>query len=637
MAYATIANMPVQIGLYTCMVPMVVYALLGGSKAMSVSTTSTIATLTATTMVAAGVAAGSDDAQRDLVTLTFLVGVILILLRVLRLGVLVENISQATLIGIKVGVGATVAVGQLPKLLGVDTDFSGYGFIRSLVSVIEAIPRANLPTVLLSIASIAVLVLLGRFAPRVPAQLIVVVGGILLAAFTGIEAAGVRLIAPVPEGIPLPALPTFEDVGALVPGALAIAVMAFLESASVARALRKGGEPQVDSNRELFATGAANVIGSFFHVLPPAGGFSQSAINQRAGARSQLASITTAVLAVLVALFLAPVLSNLPQATLASMVLVAVVGLIDVRGMARLARLNRLEFWISVVTAVIGLTVGLLAAVAVGVLLTLVSVLHELNRQRVAGATPFPGGIVISLISAMYTANVIGTVRQIETLAADAAPIRFVVLDASPIRLTSVTVVDAMTDLDHDLAATGVEFHVAGLPEGALRIAGKTRWWRGLEEAAACIRMSPPPCRNSAPARTSPRGPRAAGARLRGCARSGSRCAWSRNRRTGASARPGGSAGSTPARTGATRPSARGGGCGTRVRRWRHGAHPVRGCIRTRSRRRSWSRPTARAGRRHRPVEPAGCPRERTPGRRNPRRRSASASSTSSSTPTRFR
>jgi high affinity sulfate transporter 1 len=483
MAYATIANMPVQVGLYTCMVPMVVYVLLGGSKAMSLSTTSTIATLTATTLVAAGVAAGSAHAERDLVTLTFLVGVILLLGRLLRLGSLIESINQATLIGIKVGVGATVAVGQLPKLLGVDTDFSGHGFIRSLVSTIEAVPRANPATVILSVASIAVLVLLGRFAPRVPGQLIVVVGGILLAAYTGITDAGVAVIAPVPEGIPAPTIPTFQDLGSLVPGALAIAVMAFLESAAVARALRKGGEPQVDSNRELFATGVANLAGSFFYSLPPAGGFSQSAINQRAGARSQLAALVTAILAVLVALFLAPVLSNLPQATLAAMVFVAVIALIDIRGMVRLARLDRREFWICLVTAAIGLTVGLLAAVAVGVLMTLVTVLHELNRQRVAGSTPFPGGIVISLLGGLYSANVLRTLEAIEALAEEAAPIRFVVLDASPLRLTSVAVVDALTDLDSDLAATGVELHVAGLPDGALSIAGKMRWWQGLADA----------------------------------------------------------------------------------------------------------------------------------------------------------
>ncbi|MET0297999.1 MAG: SulP family inorganic anion transporter, partial [Microbacterium sp.] len=155
MAYATIANLPVQIGLYTCIVPMLVYALLGGSRAMSVSTTSTIATLTATTLVSAGVVAGSDDPIGSLTMLTLLVGVVLVLARLFTLGSLVENISGATVLGLKIGVGATVAVGQLPKLLGETFDFSGHGFIRSLVAVGEAFTSVNWPTVALSAASIA--------------------------------------------------------------------------------------------------------------------------------------------------------------------------------------------------------------------------------------------------------------------------------------------------------------------------------------------------------------------------------------------------------------------------------------------------------------------------------------------------
>ena len=373
MAYATIAELPVEVGLYTCITPMVAYALLGGSRAMSVSTTSTIATLTATTLVSAGVAASAspDAVAGDLATLTLLVGAILVLARVFRLGSLVENINEATLIGIKVGLGATVALGQVPKLLGVDVEPTGRGFVRTLAATVEAVPRLNVATVLLSLGSIAVLLVLGRVAPRVPAQLVIVVVGIVLVAFTPLAETGVRVIDPVPTGFPLPLLPGFGDAAALLPGALAIAVMAFLESASVARGIRQTDDPQVDSNRELLATGVANLVGAFFHTLPAAGGFSQSAVNQRAGARSQLASLVTAALAVLVALFLAPVLDDLPQATLAAMVFVAVTGLIDVRGLVRLARVSRLDFWIAVVTAAIGLAAGLLPAVAAGVLFTL--------------------------------------------------------------------------------------------------------------------------------------------------------------------------------------------------------------------------------------------------------------------------
>jgi MFS superfamily sulfate permease-like transporter len=492
MAYATIANLPVEIGLYTCIVPMLVYAALGGSRAMSVSTTSTIATLTATTLVTAGVAAGSDDALRDVVTLTFLVGAILLLARLLKLGSLVENISKATLIGIKVGVGATVAVGQLPKLLGVDINFSGHGFIRSLVATIEAVPDANVPTVVLSIVSIAVLVLIARFAPRVPGPLVVVVGGILVAAFTGIQGVGVDLIAPVPPGLPLPTVPTFDDVTSLIPGALAIAVMAFLETASVARGIRHPGEPQIDSNRELLAAGAASFVGSFFHAMPAAGGFSQSAVNQRAGAQSQLAAVTTVVMAVLVALLLGPVLSELPQATLAAMVIVAVIPLIDVPGLIRLARLSKVEFWIALVTALVGLSAGLLPAVAVGVVLTLVMVLHELNRPRVVVVAQDAATLILRLDAPLYTANVLGTLTAIEDAVAAAGNPSTVILDASILKVTSVTVLDSLADLDHDLAGVGATLHLAALPPEALALARRISWFRGLEAAGRVHDTVPP-------------------------------------------------------------------------------------------------------------------------------------------------
>ncbi len=181
------------------------------------------------------------------------------------------------------------------------------------------------------------------------------------------------LIAAVPSGLPVPGLPDLAQVTALVPGALAIAVMAFLESAAVARSLRTADEPQIDSNQELFATGAANTVGSFFGTLFTRGGLVQSAVNQSAGARSQLATVVTVVLAVLVALFLGPVLSLMPEATLAAMVFVAVAGLINVPELVRWARISRVDFWIALSVAIIGLTAGLLSAVAVGVVVTLIS------------------------------------------------------------------------------------------------------------------------------------------------------------------------------------------------------------------------------------------------------------------------
>lgn len=484
MAYATIANLPVQVGLYTCMVPMLVYAMLGGSRAMSVSTTSTIATLTATTLVSVGVAADSDDPIPDLMALTLLVGLILLVARLLKLGSLVENISKATITGVQIGVGATVAAGQLPKLLGETENFSGHGFIRSIVAVVEALPGANLATVLLSAASIVVLVVVKRWAPRVPGPLIVVAAGILLVAVSGIEAAGVELIAPVPTGFPPPELPSPAHLGGMLPGALAIAVMALLESAAVARGIRKPGETQIDSNQELLATGAANTIGSLFQTLPSAGGFSQSAVNQGAGARTQLASIVTAVLAVLVALLLAPVLSLLPQATLAALVIVAVIGLIDIGALLRFWRISRNDFWIATITAVVGLTAGLLPAVAVGVVATLVVVLRELNRLRVVTEAVVDGVLPIRLEGPLYTANVLANENAVLSAAAANPGIRAVALELSRLSATSVTVLDTLADLDRELAATGVELRLAAVPAEGAGTARRTSWFAGLEAQA---------------------------------------------------------------------------------------------------------------------------------------------------------
>ncbi|MFK4731641.1 SulP family inorganic anion transporter [Agromyces mediolanus] len=487
MAYATIANLPVQLGLYTCMVPMFVYAMLGGSRAMSVSTTSTIATLTATTLVSAGVAAGSDDPVPDLMALTLLVGLILLLARLLKAGSAVEYISKPTIIGVQVGVGATVAVGQLPKLLGEDAEFSGHGFIRSIVAAVEALPGANLPTVLLSVGSIATLFLLKRFAKRVPGPLVVVAAGILLVWLAGIDRFGVELIAAVPQGFPPFELPSFAHFGGMLPGALAIAVMAFLESAAVARGIRKPGEPQIDSNRELFATGAANTIGAFFQTLPAAGGFSQSAVNQGAGARSQLASLTTVVLAVLVALFLGPVLSLLPQATLASLVFVAVIGLVEVGAIVELWRTSRNDFWIAALTAAVGLSAGLLYAVLVGLVATFVVIFRELGRVRIDAGEPSGGVLPVRLLGPLFTANALAYQQAVLERAggavADEPPLTAVALELTRLQTTSVTVLDMLADLDRELGGMGVELRLAAVPESGAEMARRGVWFAGLERA----------------------------------------------------------------------------------------------------------------------------------------------------------
>ena len=498
MAYATIAGLPVEVGLYTCMVPMLAYALLGGSRTLSVSTTSTIAVLVATTL--AGLTPRDpDDLLSDAFTLTFLVGLSLLAMRAFRLGSLVENISPATLTGIKIGVGLTVAASQLPNLLGVSADPDAGGFFSKVIDAVTKLPDANAATVAVSLGSIALLLVLRRLLPQVPGPLVVVAGGIALVALTDVEEHGLALINHVPTGLPTPELPVVGDVFDLLPGALAIAVMAFLETVLVARTNRQRSEPQIDTDQELLATGVAALAGGLSQTLPPAGGFSQSAVNMRSGARSQLSGIVTAVLAVLVALFLAPLLDDLPSAVLAAMVIVAIVGLLNPADIVRYARIDRAEMWVAVVVAALGLTGGMLLGVAVGVALTLVLVVRNLNRPRVrplyarAGggwttAAPdpvrstYPGVLLLHLDGALYTGNAQATLDDVVRRAHDADPaVRTVVLEGSAVHVVSVTMIDTFRSLQEELLTEGVHLVLAEFPAETLDVMHRSRWFAEAE------------------------------------------------------------------------------------------------------------------------------------------------------------
>jgi sulfate permease, SulP family len=499
MAYATIADLPVEVGLYTCMVPMAVYALLGGSRTLSVSTTSTVAILTGSTLVAAGVAANAEDPARTLAALTLLVGVILLIARALRLGVLIDNISEATLTGIKVGVGLTVAAGQLPSLLGTPSDPDADNFFSELRAIVDHLGDISWVTAAFSAATIGVLLGLRRRAPQVPGPLVAVAGGILLVAIGSIDDHGVALIDPVPSGLPTPVTPSFDHIDQLLAGAFAIAIMVFLETLAVARSVRRKSEPPIDNDQELLAGGLSCAAGAFFRGMPSAGGFSQTAINQRAGARTQLSELVTVALAVACALFLGGVLSDLPEATLASMVVIAVLGLIDVSAFARFWRLSRLEFWVAVITAASGLVFGLLPAVLVGVLLTLFLVLVELDRVDMTELQPTPGGrdveaagrrtkpvdglLVLRFDGPLYTANVRSANRKVIARVDRHPGAEVLVLDATALARLPVTVIDEVAELERELGYRDVELWIAALPPVALRTARQTPRWREFDDA----------------------------------------------------------------------------------------------------------------------------------------------------------
>jgi MFS superfamily sulfate permease-like transporter len=469
---------------------------LGGSRTLSVGTTSTVAVLTGSTLLAAGVAAEGTDPTADLAMLTLLVGLILLAARLLRLGALIDNISEATLTGIKFGVGLTVAAGQLPKLLGIEGDPQASSFFAEVAGIIDDLADVSWTTVAFS--AVVLLVLLGspRVLPRVPGPLLAVVLGIVLVRVASIDEHGIALIAPVPSGLPTPVAPSFDRIEELAPGAFAIAIMCFLETAAVAGTVRRRGEPPIDNDQELAANGVACIAGAFFRAMPSAGGFSQTAINQRAGATTQLSELVTALLAVACALFLGGLLSDLPEATLGCMVVVAVLGLIKPAELVRFWRLGRIEFWVAAITAASGLFFGLLVAVAVGVALTLFLVIYELDHIGVTelqatadgadvevagtGTAPIVGLLILRFDGPLYTANVRGSNRRV-LAAVDTAEPRVLVLDVTALVGLPVTVLDQFADLQRELDSSGVELWVAALTPRALATARQLPHWSDAE------------------------------------------------------------------------------------------------------------------------------------------------------------
>ena len=259
-----------------------------------------------------------------------MVGVLLVLASVLRVGFLANFISEPVLSGFKAGIGVVIVLDQVPKLLGVH--FPKGTFLQNLLALFQSLPHTSAVTLAVGLVMIALLLGLKRFVPRVPAPLVTVAAGIAAMALLGLEAYGVETVGEIPRGLPALTLPDFSLVAQLWPGALGIALMSFTETVAAGRAFAQSGEPALRPNQELLATGLATAGGALLGGMPAGGGTSQTAVNRMAGARSQLAGLVTGGATLLTLLFLAPLISLMPQATLAAVVIVYSVGLIQAAG-----------------------------------------------------------------------------------------------------------------------------------------------------------------------------------------------------------------------------------------------------------------------------------------------------------------
>jgi SulP family sulfate permease len=459
-AYASLAGLPVQVGLYVATVPMVAYALVGTSRPLSVSSTSTISILTAGALVEAGAAGDAGRAAGTASLLALLVGGLLAAAGLLRLGFLADFISSPVLAGFKAGMGLVIAASQLGKVLGVPVE--GDSFFAKVWSALRQLGDANPATVALALGGLAVLLALHRWAPRVPGPLVVVVCGIALVGLADLEGRGVALVGPVSGGLPRFELPGLAGAAALLPAAAGIALMSFIESISAARAFAAKTDPPVDADRELLALGAANLGAGLFQAYPAGGGTSQTAVNDGAGARTRLAGVVTAGVTVLALTVLAPLLADLAQAILGAIVLVAAIGLVDLAPLRRIRTIRQRDFWLGLVALLGVLAVGVLRGVLEAVLISLLVLLHELNHPRIVAGERAPGLLVIHPEGRLFFANARRVCDRIAAIAVgQRPPPRVVLLDLSAVNDLEVTALDRLADLAEDLHGRGMALWVA--------------------------------------------------------------------------------------------------------------------------------------------------------------------------------
>ena len=382
MAYATVAGLPVAVGLYTAFVPMVVYALLGSSRVLNVSSTATLAILVGTQL---GLAVPDGDPGRLIAataTLGALVGVMLLLAAVLRLGFVANFISTPVLTGFKAGIGLVIVLDQVPKLLGIH--ITKQGFFRDVLSVAQHLPDTSPMTLAAAAVTFAVLIGMERRWPHSPAPLVAVGGGIAASWYFGLKALGVSTVGLIPQGFPSLTLPDLALAEQLAPGALGIALMSFTESIAAGRAFASSGDPPIQANRELIATGAANIGGALLGAMPSGGGTSQTAVVRAAGGRSQKASLVTAAAAVAVMLLLAPLLGLLPNAVLAAVVIVYSVGLIQPAAFRAIRGVRTMEFRWALIACVGVLALGTLKGIVVAIIVSMVGLASQAAFPRVS-------------------------------------------------------------------------------------------------------------------------------------------------------------------------------------------------------------------------------------------------------------
>lgn len=490
MAYAGIAGMPPETGLYAAPLALIAYAIFGTSKHLNVGPSSAVAALSFSVVVGMGVGIGSAEFILLTIVLALVVGVMLIIGGFLKLGVLADFLSRPVLDGFVVGVAISIAVGQLDKILGFAPD--GYAFVPDMLQFIARLNQTDIPTLLVGGICLALLFALHKYTPKLPSALIVLFLAIGASTVFDFSAMGIHIVGEIPAGLPNFGMPegfSWQALLAVAPGAVGVALVAFAESVAIARAFATKYGYEVDANQELIAIGASNLGSSFSGAFVVNGSMSRTAAAEGAEAKSQMVSLVAAVAVLITAVALTGLFYNLPEATLGAIVIHAVWKNINFRKISKYKTVTTLDFVTAIVALVgvllLGLLEGLLLAAFLGLIALLVST--KQRNTSVLGKVPetdiyrslanypqgetYPGLLILRFDGSLFFANsqdFVGAIRR--AIAAEETPPQVVVLDCESMNSIDATAVITLSEFKEQLDEDHIELRIARVKQQVLDV-----------------------------------------------------------------------------------------------------------------------------------------------------------------------
>ncbi|QGG94446.1 SulP family inorganic anion transporter [Actinomarinicola tropica] len=498
MAYAMLAGMPPEAGLYASTVPLVLYALIGTSRQLAVGPVAIMSLLTASA-IAPLAEEGTARYVELAALLAVMVAVIHFVLGALKAGWVVNFLSHPVLVGYTAAAAIIIGTSQVKHLLGI-TMPSSEGWIETVTELVRHLGEVNWTTVAVGVAAIALLVGLKRWKRTFPSALAVVALTTGAVQLLSLEDRGVKVLGEIPSDLPMLAVPSFDSsvVGSLLPAALVITLAGFMESIAIAKVFARKNRYEVDANQELIGLGSANLGAGFFGGFPVTGGFSRTAVNAQAGARTPLASLITVAIILVALVLLTPYLESLPSATLGAIVVVAVASLVDWREARHIAHVNRADLvpmavaFVATLALGIELGIGVAVVTSLGLLFLRLMKPHTAVLGRIAGthayrnvdrfptAERIPGVTAIRLDTSVNFVNVAFVKRRLTELVAEEGDVDTVVIDFTGVNDLDASGDQALHEILDELTERGVDVHLATVKGPVRDVMMRSGLWQRL-------------------------------------------------------------------------------------------------------------------------------------------------------------